>query len=212
MRPELTPLPERMKNLPLDARGYKQQHPLFDTWRGMIRRCHDPAYRYYRNYGARGIMVCQRWRESFWAFVDDVSPKPSGAFSLDRRENDGHYEPDNVRWATRQDQARNTRFNRKITLAGRTQTLEDWTRELGIAKSTLFNRLRLGWTEERTLTTKPHRKLPNYTYFPPCGTAVCKAMGIARETVESRIRRGWSFEDAISKPVDHRRNRHGAAA
>lgn len=185
----------------------KRRHPLYEVWRGMMARCYRPRAHGYANYGGRGIVVCLRWHD-FWLFVEDIPLRPSREFSLDRKDNNGNYEPGNVRWATRKQQARNTRFNRKLAFDGKTQTLEEWALELGFAKSTLFNRLRRGWSDERTLATKPQAKAPSHSLQPPRGAIICKAMGIARETVSSRLRRGWTFEDAISKPVDHRRNRH----
>lgn len=83
--------------------------PEYTTWEGMIRRCHHPNATNYGAYGARGVEVCARWRESFPAFLADVGRRPSSAFSLDRINPFGNYEPGNVRWATRSEQARNKR-------------------------------------------------------------------------------------------------------
>lgn len=79
-------------------------------WRAINQRCHNPKHSSYRNYGARGIHVCDKWRRSFEAFFADVGRRPSPELTLDRRDNDGHYEPDNVRWATRSEQMLNTRL------------------------------------------------------------------------------------------------------
>ena len=75
----------------------------------MIYRCHVKKHKLYKHYGARGIQVCERWRNDFWVFVADVGRKPPRT-SLDRINNDGPYAPENVRWATRNQQARNTRM------------------------------------------------------------------------------------------------------
>ena len=87
------------------------RHPLYDTWAGMVRRCEQPSHKYYRNYGGRGISVCNAWHDAA-AFITwmeaNLGPRAAG-MSLDRIDNDGDYEPGNVRWATRKQQRDNRR-------------------------------------------------------------------------------------------------------
>lgn len=120
-------------------------------WRAMIARCHNTNCRAYRWYGARGIMVCDRWRESFEAFLADVGAKPEGC-GLDRIDNDGPYSPENCRWATVKENQRNRRGNVRITFNGETKTIAEWSELTSIPYSTLWKRLRLGWSPERMLT------------------------------------------------------------
>ena len=82
--------------------------PLYHTWNGMKTRCYNPSHRAYKNYGARGISVCHRWLQSYRAFEKDMGPRPDGT-SIDRINNDGHYEPANCRWATQSEQNYNRR-------------------------------------------------------------------------------------------------------
>lgn len=90
-------------------RGGITTHPLYMTWRHMIERCTDPASKDFKYYGGRGIRVCERWM-SFAEFIADVGDRPGPEFSLDRYpNNDGHYEPGNVRWATMAQQSQNKR-------------------------------------------------------------------------------------------------------
>jgi hypothetical protein len=89
-------------------RGGKTQHPLYETYMDMVARCTRPSHKAYARYGGRGIAVCERWRTDFWAFVADVGERPDG-LSIDRIDNDGNYEPGNVRWADQSTQSKNRR-------------------------------------------------------------------------------------------------------
>jgi hypothetical protein len=86
-------------------------HPLYTNWTAMKNRCLNPNASVFRYYGLRGIKICDRWRESFLAFVDDMRPKPTSKHTLDRIDNDGDYEPGNCRWATQAQQLKNRRLN-----------------------------------------------------------------------------------------------------
>lgn len=89
-------------------RGGMVDHPLYRIWTGMNERCERASHKDFFNYGGRGITVCDRWRDDFWAFVADMGDRPEG-MSLDRIDNDRGYEPNNCRWATASEQRLNQR-------------------------------------------------------------------------------------------------------
>ncbi len=132
--------------------GVQQRTPEYGIYRAMINRCHLETDRGYRWYGARGIRVCERWRESFSAFLHDMGPRPAG-LTLERSNNDGNYEPANCRWASRRDQRRNTRGRlRMLTVNGETHCATEWAERMGIQPATLYARLRKGWSVARAVT------------------------------------------------------------
>lgn len=108
---------------PRNVTNYKHGHTANDgqrvtvsqtwkCWNGMKQRCSNPKAAGYSRYGGRGIFVCERWRDSFEAFLSDMGPKPSPHHSIDRVNSDGHYEPSNCRWATADVQAKNRDMSR----------------------------------------------------------------------------------------------------
>lgn len=138
-------------------REYHKKRPEYNSWKGMMRRCYNPACPEYPNYGGRGISVYEKWRNSFDAFVADVPPRPSAKHSIERIRNHGNYEPGNVRWATAEEQSRNKRSNIIVTYKGVAMVLIDACKEAGVSYSMVLNRIRKGWIAEAALTTKPKR-------------------------------------------------------
>lgn len=127
--------------------------PEYGSWDHMIQRCTNPNNNKFADYGGRGIKVCQIWRDSFEAFYQDLGPRPSPGYSLDRIDNNGNYEPGNCRWATQRQQCHNTRSNRNFMHNGETLCLAAWARKVGINYNTLRSRLRCGWSVNKTLIT-----------------------------------------------------------
>lgn len=123
----------------------------YTAWHAMMRRCYEPKHQAFKNYGARGITVCERWHD-FATFYSDMGPRPAG-MTLDREHNDGPYAPWNCRWSPWRDQQRNRRSNRLLTVGGRTATLTEWAEESGLQVGTLWRRLKQGWPVERAVQT-----------------------------------------------------------
>lgn len=128
----------------------------YRTWDTMIQRCTNPNHKHFLSYGGRGITVCDKWRNSFQSFFDDISKLPhfgEYGYTLDRINVNGNYEPDNVRWATKKEQQNNMRSNRLITYNDETKTISQWAEELGFNTNTLYARIvTYGWNIERAMT------------------------------------------------------------
>lgn len=127
----------------------------FQVWHDMIRRCRSKNRKDYCRYGGRGIDVCDRWLK-FENFLADMGEKPDG-MSIDRKDNNGNYEPGNCRWATSIEQSANKRNNVLLTYLGKTQHVAAWASETGIKHSTIRKRISKGWTIERALTARKNR-------------------------------------------------------
>lgn len=95
----------------------------YSPWKNMKARCYNTKTKQYKDYGGRGIVVCDRWRNDFLAFLEDIGPRPSKAHSIHRIDNDGNYDPSNCKWATRKEQAFRRRNTRYIEYKGKKLTL-----------------------------------------------------------------------------------------
>lgn len=182
------------------TRDGRQKHPLYQTWRGMLKRCEKPSATGYQHYGGRGIRVCERWH-NFWKFVEDVGAKPGPEHQLDRTNNNGHYEPGNVQWSTSREQHKNTRRNTRLTVNGVTKIAADWAAEHGMPRSTFHNRLLRGWTPEQAVRTPIAQKAEAGSVVAHWVMTLGRQNGLNINTLHSRIRRGWSIGDAVNTPA-----------
>jgi len=124
----------------------------YRIWRGARSRCHDPRCKEFARYGARGIEVYEPWRKDFASFIAHVGPRPSDQHSLDRIDNNGNYEPGNVRWATSDVQQNNRRNNHIVEIDGERMTLAEAIRRRGLRSGTVRMRIAHGWPIERALS------------------------------------------------------------
>ena len=129
--------------------------PEFKIWAAMRQRCVNPKAMGFNHYGGRGIKVCERWN-SFENFLADMGLRPSPKHSIERRNNDGPYDPTNCIWATKKMQANNTSINHRLRLGDETLTVVQWAERLGIDRHTIGNRLALGWPIEKVLSPLKH--------------------------------------------------------
>lgn len=157
---------------------------------GMKKRCYQPSSNCYKNYGGRGIKVCDEWlgkdgqtRFREWALAKGYRK----GLTIDRIDNDGDYSPKNCRWATIQTQAYNRSTNSRITIKGKTQTVTEWAKEIGISIGAMQQRLRSGWSEERLLE-------PAY-----------KPLKMTKAEMSKEIRRLRKFEEEIKQKIEQGR-------
>jgi predicted nucleic acid-binding Zn ribbon protein len=161
----------------------KSNHPLYMVWWGMKHRCYGKVTRISRLYQEKGINVCDRWRNDFWAFVKDMGPKPTPEHSLDRIDNNGDYTPENCRWATRSEQQRNTRMTRIVALDDEAMSVSDLSEKYGIDVKIVKNRLRMGWSVKDAVSRpiEPTSRMPDDD--PRAVSRRCYASGMSLQEI-----------------------------
>lgn len=198
-----------------NAKHNKSGTHLYNVWVNMKQRCYNPKDQAYKHYGGRGITICPEWMDKengFINFYNDVSKLPhfdDNGYSLDRIDNNGNYEINNVRWSTSEEQANNKRNNILITYNGKTQTVAQWGKEIGVSFDTLYQRI-CKWDIDQALTkelAKCVRHKIEYKGKTQTLSEWAKETGTKRNTLFARIyRHGWSIEKALTTPV--RRRKH----
>lgn len=154
---------------------------------GMRKRCYKPNSNCYKNYGGRGITVCDEWmgkdgQKNFYKWAIENGYKKG--MTIDRIDNNGNYTPDNCRWVTPKTQAYNRSTNSYITIHGKTKTVSEWADEIGISRGAMQNRLRYGWSEDRLLE-------PAY-----------KPLKMSKSQMSAEIRRLRKFEKEIKQKIE----------
>jgi hypothetical protein len=162
----------------------KKDHPLYYTWGNMKLRCYNPNAPKYHRYGGRGITICDRWLNDFWAFAEDVGGKPTPKHTLDRIDNDGNYEPGNVRWATRKEQQRNTHWVMKVEIDGITYLAMDLAKIAGLSAKAIKQRASRGLSYEEVVS-------PERIWAPIQQHVVEKAW--AKRRAQTHCKRGHEF-------------------
>lgn len=142
-----------------------KKHGMFGTriyhiWDGMKARCYNKSHVAYKNYGGRGVTVCDEWRNSFESFYGwAMSHGYQNDLTIDRIDNDGNYCPENCRWATALEQATNKRNVILLKIRGETKPISEWSRETGLSKECIKYRIKSGWPEEKILSKSKRRMI-----------------------------------------------------
>lgn len=164
----------------------------------MRQRVNNPANTSFHKYGGRGIAVCRRWLK-IENFVADMGYPPTPQHSIERKDNNKGYNPDNCKWALPPEQSRNTRRNVFLIFKGRTQILEDWAIEIGISPNTLRARIKNGWTDEEILgvAPRPCDALLEFNGKRLTASAWARELNIKEGTLTSRLRKGWTIAQSL---------------
>lgn len=178
--------------------------PIYIVWVNMKGRCLSPKDAKYKDYGGRGITICERWAESFENFYADVGDPPTPEHTIDRIDVNGNYTPENVKWSTKTEQAQNRRNNRPYTINGVTKLMCGWAKEYGINPGTLSHRIDVkGMTIEEALSAKVTRQDVTVEYLGRTWTVAQLAAEykVKHNMIAQRLKRGWTVEQALTTPV-----------
>lgn len=176
----------------------KQRKNLKSKWSGILTRCNNKNVKEYKNYGGRGITV--EWG-NFEEFYRDMLPTYKTGLTIERINVNGNYSKTNCRWATIKEQQNNRRNNHVITFNGETKNLTEWATLKNMRHGLLIERLKRGWSIEKTLTT-PAEKKPSIRLLIVDGitrsiSAWAREVGISEHTIRERIKVGLPSRQAI---------------
>jgi hypothetical protein len=149
-------LPRELASERMATRGGLSKTKEYRAWLGMLKRCYDPRYKLYHRYGGRGISVCLKWRFDFVSFLNDVGKCPIDKTSLDRfPNNDGNYEPGNIRWANDKEQANNRSTCQMFKIGNEIKNLTQWCLEYNMPYKVVHSRIFRQQLDLLTALTKP---------------------------------------------------------
>ena len=172
---------------------------LWGIWHGMKKRCLCTSEPRYKDYGGRGITVCSEWLNGFDAFADWAKANGyADDLTIERKDVDGNYCPENCEWITLEAQAVNRRNNKRVTYRGETKPLVLWCDELGLKYDPIHGRLERGWTVEDAFEKPLFDQTKSVA-------RLAREHGLHPETVRSRMKKlGWSLHEALSVPTEGR--------
>ncbi len=147
----------------------KKSSKTYETWRSIKKRCINKNHPHFKDYGGRGITICDEWLNSFSNFLKDMGEKPEG-YSIDRIDNNKGYYKENCKWSNIKEQNNNKRNNTILEFNGVKKTISQWSDFTGIKDCTISERIKRGWSIEKTLTSpiRFHKKF--HSSVPPFST------------------------------------------
>ena len=176
---------------------------LHNIWIGIKTRCYNPNHHNYKDYGGRGIKMCDTWKNDYLSFAK--WSRENGYLedlSIDRINVDGDYSPENCRWTDRKTQGNNKRNNVMITVNGQTLSRAEWARKNNIPVGAILARQSRGWSDEDSVMTPIENNIRQITINGETHTYSEweKIKGLGSGTISTRIRRGWSELEAVTYP------------
>lgn len=172
--------------------------PEYKIWWHIKDRCYNEKASSYDRYGARGITVCDEWKESFDAFHRDMGDRPSPTHSIERKDNSLGYSKSNCKWATLEEQGNNKRNNVLCEYRGQTKTLAQWCRDFRLNYKTIYQRLQRGWSFEEAILPIGSKSITFEDTTHPLNVW-CDMLGLDLEDTCFRILKGEKFEDIVTE-------------
>lgn len=178
----------------------ERRTPEYRTWTHIKSRCLNSNVPEFKHYGGRGVSICDRWRESYEAFLEDMGRRPPGKHSIDRIDVNGDYEPGNCRWATHIEQGNNKRCNRLIEINGETKTMAQWADFAGISRETMLKRVKKGFTGSDLIAESKDPDTFTLNGVTATIPEWSEITGIKRATLYWRLNsQQWDIEKALTK-------------
>lgn len=173
--------------------------PEYKVWNNMYSRCNNPNHPRYKDWGGRGIKMCNKWL-NFTGFYEDMGKRPTDKHTIERRDNDEGYSKENCYWATTKEQARNRRSNVLITYSEESELAMDWADKLNVRRGTLLGRLSRGWTIEEAIkgqrTSTPRRREATIRHMDDKHTRSCEIY-LSRNTYKCKFT-GETFNKGVA--------------
>lgn len=180
-------------------------HRLYSIRKGMLERCYNPNNNHYKDYGGKGVKVCEEWKESYLSFKNwALNSEYEDGLTIDRIDGDGDYCPENCRWASAITQANNKKNIPKYEYQGEIHSISEWSRILNVSRGLLKDRItKLNWDIEKAFTTPPKKKEDiEYNGEVHTWSEWSNITGISKDTLQGRhYDMGWSIERTLTTPV-----------